>query len=256
MKKTPLSVIVITLNEERNVGDCLRSVAWADDIVVVDANSGDRTVEIAREFTERIFVRTWEGYAAAKTFAVEQTMHDWVLWLDADERVPDELRDEIRALLETHPVPCRAYEVARRAFFLGKWIRHCGWYPGYVVRLFDKQSVKFSASRVHEKIVYGGATGRLKNDLLHYTDDSLFHYFAKFNRYTSLAAIELSEKGRRASLYDMLVHPPFLFVKMYFLRRGFLDGKHGFVLSLLSAAYVFTKYAKLWEAQHVKNTVR
>lgn len=252
MKRTPLSVIVITLNEERNIGDCLRSVAWADEIVVVDACSKDATAEVAKKFTGKVFIRTWEGYAAAKTFALEQTMHDWVLWLDADERVTPELKNEIQTLLQSGTVQYQAYEVARKAFFLGKWIQHCGWYPGYVVRLFEKHAATFSASRVHEKIDYHGPIGRLQHDLLHYTDDNLFHYFAKFNRYTSLAATELSEKGRKFSFFDMLLRPPFVFVKMYIIRRGFLDGKHGFILSLLSAAYVFTKYAKVWEVQRVK----
>ncbi|HTK83092.1 MAG TPA: glycosyltransferase family 2 protein [Bacteroidota bacterium] len=243
--KSPLSVIIITRNEERNIAECLRSVDWAGDIVVVDADSSDKTVELARKSTEKVFVRKWEGYAAAKAFAMSQTSNEWVLWLDADERVTPDLRDEIQSLLAAPEF--RAYEVARRAYFLGKWIRHCGWYPGYVIRLFEKKSVRFSDSNVHESIVFQGSVGRLSNDLLHYTDDTLFHYTAKLNRYTSLAAADLKKKGTEFSLLGVVARPPFMFFKMYILKRGFLDGRHGLVLSLLSSGYVFTKYAKLWQ---------
>jgi glycosyltransferase involved in cell wall biosynthesis len=244
-----LSVIVITRNEERNIADCLRSVSWAEDIILVDAQSTDHTVELARQFTSRIFVAPWMGYAAAKNFALEQAVHDWILWVDADERVPTELAAEIQDTISRLANSCVAYEVARRAYFLGKWIRHCGWYPGYVVRLFKKRSASFSSSKVHEHVEFVGASGRLAHDLLHYTDDNLFHYFAKFNRYTSLAGEEMIGSNRRFSVYDLLVRPPFLFVKMYLFRLGFLDGMHGLILSLVSAAHVFTKYAKLWELQ-------
>jgi glycosyltransferase involved in cell wall biosynthesis len=242
-----LSVVTITLNEEQNISDCLKSVSWADELIVVDAHSTDRTVELARQYTDCVYVADWKGYAAAKAFALQQAKNEWVLWLDADERVTDELADEIREIMSNESPPYERYEVARRAFFLGKWIRHCGWYPGYVVRLFRKSSAQFSDNRVHEHIVGEGQAGRLRNDLLHFTDENLYHYFAKFNRYTSLAAGELDASRRKFSLYDTLIRPPYLFFKMYVIRLGLLDGRHGLILSLLSSAYVFTKYAKLWE---------
>lgn len=252
--KHPLSVIVITRNEERNIAACLQSVAWADEIIVVDANSTDQTVPIARQFTTKIYVKEWLGFAAAKNFALEQATNDWVLWLDADERVPVELAKEIQDIVQNSAISHKSFQVARRAYFLGKWIKHCGWYPGYVVRLFRRDAARFNNSHVHEKLEIDGTVGRLKNDLLHYTDHNLFHYFEKFNRYTSLAAQDLWEGGRRFSLYDLLVRPPFLFFKMYILRLGFLDGMQGFILSTLSAVYVFTKYAKLWEKKLRKHT--
>jgi len=242
-----LSAITITYNEEENIGDCLSSVSWADEIIVVDASSTDRTVEIARRFTGRIYVTKWEGYARAKTFALERAESEWVLWLDADERVTPALADEIRTVVQEPNPAAACYEMARRAYFLGKWIRHCGWYPGYVVRLFRKGMVRFSEGRVHERVEFEGKAGRLRNDLVHLTDENLYHYAAKFNRYTSLAALDLVDKKRGSSLTRLIVDPPFLFMKMYIFRRGFLDGRHGLVLSILSAAYVFTKYAKLWE---------
>ncbi len=243
-----LSVIVITHEEERNIGECLSSVAWADDLVVVDSGSRDRTVEIAREFTSKVFTAEWKGYAATKELALAKSSHEWVLWLDADERVTPELADEIRRAIASPQAPA-GYEVARKAFFLGKWIRHCGWYPGYVVRLFRKSHAQFNDSRVHERLIVRGETARLNHPLTHYTDDSLYHYFEKFNRYTTLAAEDTLERRGPGSfsLLDLLVRPPYLFVKMYLLRLGFLDGIHGLILSLLSASYVFCKYAKCWD---------
>ncbi|MBI5214622.1 MAG: glycosyltransferase family 2 protein [Ignavibacteriae bacterium] len=246
MKTIGLSVIVITKNEERNIRECLESVKWADEIIVVDSQSNDRTVEIAREFTENIFVIEWKGYGETKNFALTKVTNEWVFWLDADERVPKELADEIKLTIQSSR-EMTAYKVARRAYFLGKWIKHCGWYPGYVVRLFKKDSAQFTQSLVHEKVEIAGTFGQLQHDLLHYTDDNLFHYFSKFNNYTSLAAEEMKKSGRNYSLWDVLTRPPFLFFKMYFLRLGFLDGMHGFILSAVSAFYVFVKYGKLWE---------
>lgn len=244
-----ISVIVITKNEERNIVECLQSVAWADDIVVVDAQSTDRTVELVARFTPHIFIKPWMGYGGAKNFALQHVKHDWVLWLDADERVSPELAGEIQEAISRNADAGGVYEVARRAYFLGKWIKHCGWYPGYVVRLFRKSSASFTDSNVHERVEYSGLARRLQNDLIHFTDDNLFHYFSKFNRYTSLAAQDVLGSHRKFSLYDLLVRPPFLFFKMYVLRLGVLDGMHGLILSLASASYVFTKYAKLWELE-------
>lgn len=244
-----ISVITITLNEESNIAACLESASWAGELIVVDAESTDRTVEIATSYTQNVHCRKWEGYAAAKAFALSQVTHEWVLWLDADERLTPGLADEIRNMVAASTTHHEGYEVARRAYFLGKWIKHCGWYPGYALRLFRKSAVKFSTSSVHERVECAGSVGRLRNDLLHYTDDNLFHYYAKFNRYTSLAAKDLVVSGRTFRLYDLLVRPPFLFLKMYIIRLGFLDGMHGLILSLLSSAYVFTKYAKLWERE-------
>lgn len=245
--KHPLSVIIITRNEERNIVECLKSVSWANEIILVDANSTDRTVELAKQFTPRVFVKEWLGFAAAKNFALEQATNEWVLWLDADERVPTDLAKEIQTILGNSATTHKSFEVARRAYFLGRWIKHCGWYPGFVTRLFRRDSARFSNVRVHERLEIDGTTGRLKNDLIHYTDENLFHYFEKFNRYTSLAAQDLWGSGKQFSLFDVVVRPPFLFFKMYFLRLGFLDGMHGLILSMLSAAYVFVKYAKFWE---------
>lgn len=244
-----LSVIIITHNEERNIRSCLASVSWANELIVVDSQSTDTTVLIAKEFTEKVFVTPWQGYSGAKKFALTKASHEWILWLDADERIVPELRDEIQSIILSKRSEPSAYEVARRAYFVGQWIRHCGWYPGYVLRLFRKSSASFSSSSVHEYLEHSGSRGRLNHDLLHFTDDNLFHYFEKLNRYTTLAVNDLQTNGRSFSLYDLTVRPAFIFVKMYFIRAGFLDGVRGLLLSLYSAMYVFVKYAKLKEAQ-------
>ncbi|MBI5019879.1 MAG: glycosyltransferase family 2 protein [Ignavibacteriales bacterium] len=245
-----LSVIVITRNEEKNIEACLQSVAWAKEIIVVDSQSTDRTVELAKKFTKKVFVKEWLGYAGAKNYALDNATSEWILWLDADERVTSELASEIKTIVHNVTNKFTGFEVARRAYFLGKWIKHCGWYPGYVVRLFKREKVRFDDSQVHEKVNIGGATGRLKHDLLHYTDDTLYHYMEKFNRYTTLATRDMKKSGKIFSLYDIIVRPPYLFFKMFILRRGFLDGMHGFILSIMSANYVFVKYAKLREAEN------
>lgn len=248
---TPLSVIVITKNEAHNIQACLESVQWADEIIVVDAESKDETVLLAQKFTQKIFIKPWLGFAAAKQFAIEHTTHNWILWLDADERVLPELAEEINMVLSKNPSQA-AFSVARRAYFLGRWIKHSGWYPGRVPRLFHKQRAKFNSAAVHEGLEINGETGMLQHDLLHFTDPNIFHYFAKYNRYTTLAADELFAKGKCAHISDLLFRPVWQFTRMYFLRLGFLDGIQGLLLALFSSSYVFTKYAKLWEKEYVK----
>jgi glycosyltransferase involved in cell wall biosynthesis len=249
-KKSPLSVIILTRNEERNIGDCLKSVSWADEIIVLDAHSTDRTSEIASAAGGTVYQTDWLGFGKTKNIGLERAKHDWILWLDADERVTPGLAVEIEAIVSASDGAHAAFTVARRAYFLGKWIRHCGWYPGYVVRLFKKSAGRFSEREVHEFVEVRGSVGRLQSDLHHFTDETLYHYFLKFNHYTTLAAVDTDHEGKKSSLCDLLLRPPFLFLKMYIIRRGFLDGFHGLLLSLLSSAYVFIKYAKIWERRH------
>ncbi len=245
--KSKISVCVISFNEERNIEQCLKSVEWADEIIIVDSFSTDKTIEIAKLYTSKIFIQEWKGYSEAKNYAIQNASYDWILSIDADERVTQELKSEIIAVINDRNKGYSGYKVARRAYFLGKWIKHCGWYPAYVVRLFRKDSGTFSNSRVHERFELVGEIGTLKNDMLHFTDDNLLHYFNKFNKYTSLAADDLDEKRIPFRVWHLLIKPIYTFFKMFVLKRGFLDGLHGLVLSVLSSAYVFTKYAKLWE---------
>lgn len=242
-----LTVITLTLNEAHNIGPCLESVRWADEILVIDSGSTDGTIGAARAYTDGIHTITWKGYGAARNFALEKATGDWILWLDADERVTPELAEEIRGVLRNDPADADAYAIARRAYFLGRWIRHSGWYPGRVTRLFRRGKGRFSETRVHEQLQVDGTTVVARHDLLHLTDPDLVHYLQKFNRYTTLAAQDMAAAGRRFAYRDVTIRPAFQFVKMYVLRRGFLDGLEGFVLAVLSSAYVFTKYAKLFE---------
>lgn len=242
-----LSVITLTMNEERNIAECLESVAWADELIVVDSGSTDGTVALARRFTPNVITLPWRGYGAARNAALERATGDWILWLDADERVTPALAEEIRGYLAQDSQRLSGYAVGRRAYFCGKWIRHCGWYPSRIVRLFRRGKGKFSETNVHEQLLLEGSVARASNDLLHFTDPDLQHYFTKFNIYTSLAARDMRAAGRRFRLRDLLVRPAYQFFKMYVLRLGVLDGLHGFILCVVSAAYVFVKYAKLWE---------
>ncbi len=242
-----LSVLILVKNEAHNVEECLESVAWADEKVVIDTGSTDGTVEKAKKWTPKVFETQWQGFAGTKNWGLQRVTGDWVLWLDADERVTPELAAEIQQVLSSPQKD--GYEMPRKANFLGHWILHGGWYPGYVLRLVRREQAHFEESRVHEGLKRPPRVGRLKNPLLHYTDPTLEHYLTKFNRYTTLAAEDLRERGRRFHLRDLLFRPLHLFLKMYIFKAGFLDGFPGFLLAQLSAFYVFTKYAKLFEWQ-------
>lgn len=244
-----ISSIIIAKNEELNIKRCLDSqIGVIDDIVlIIDSSTSDNTFKIASAYPGiHCEVVEWKGYAETKNYALGLARNDWIFWIDADEEITEELRSELDEFKQSNPV-YSAYSVARRAFFLGRWIKHSGWYPSRVVRLFNKNFARFNSKSVHEGLEVKGGTGILKNDLNHFTDPSIEHYFSKFNSYTSLAAKDLYEKKRKVSVGDFLIRPVFLFFKMYILRLGFLDGIHGLILALFSSAYVFTKYAKLWE---------
>lgn len=254
MNEIRLSSIIIAKDEESNIKRCLDSlIGVIDDIVVIiDSRTTDNTFKLVSEYPGiNCEILEWKGFAETKNYALSKTKFDWVLWIDADEELTEDLKSELMLFKQSIP-QYAAYTVARRAFFLGKWIKHSGWYPSKVVRLFNKVSANFNNKSVHEGLVINGTIGSLKNDLNHFTDPTIKHYFSKFNNYTSLAANELFIKGKKSSLSDFLIRPLFLFVKMYIFRLGFLDGLHGLILALFSSFYVFTKYAKLWELNRNK----
>lgn len=243
-----ISSIILAKDEEHNIARCIDSQAGCIDeiIVIVDSRTKDNTLNILKEKGVVYEVCQWQGYARTKEYALSKASNDWIFWIDADEALTPELKNEILEFKMGKPA-FSAYSVPRKANFLGRWIMHSGWYPGRVERLFSKSRAHFSNKDVHEHLVVEGETGRLKHDLEHYTDPSIKHYFDKFNIYTSLAAEELFKKNRSASLKDILLRPPFLFFKMYIMKLGFLDGLNGFMLAVFSSLYVFTKYCKLWE---------
>jgi glycosyltransferase involved in cell wall biosynthesis len=241
-----LSVAVVTLNEEERLRACLESVVWADEIVVVDAGSSDKTMAIAREFTDRALFRAWEGYGAQKNFAVGQCRGDWILSLDADERVSDALREEIRAALVSGG-PEVGFYLPRQNLFQGRWVRHGGLYPDWQLRLFRRGRGAFVERAVHESVRVDGPAGRMRAPLVHESYRSIGDAVARLNRYSDLAATELALAGQGGRLVDLLMRPVWRFVSMYLLRAGFLDGWRGLVLAGLHAHYVFLRAAKVRE---------
>jgi glycosyltransferase involved in cell wall biosynthesis len=252
---TRLSVTIVAWNEEERLRACLESVTWADEIIVVDAESTDKTVALAREFTDRVWVRPWPGFAAQKNFALEQATGDWVLSLDADERVTPELRARVARVLAADG-PADGYSVPRRNMFWGAWVRHGGLYPDYQLRLFRRRAGRFLADAVHESVRVEGKVETLGEALLHHSYRSLEDFVQRSNRYSTLAAGEWIRRGKRAGLADLIFRPLGRFLSMYIIRRGFLDGWRGFVLAVLYADYVFLRTAKAWEARLTRDERR
>lgn len=248
-----LTVTVITRNESANIDAALDSVAWADEIVVVDAESTDDTAAIARRHAAHVEVRPWPGFSAQKNYAASLASHDWIFSLDADERVPPPLAAEIRALLASAPA-ARGYRVPRISYYLGRWIRGTDWYPDYQLRLYDRRVGEWNGRRVHESVRLEGEPGLLKNDLQHYPYRDISHHLATIDRYTTLAAEQMQADGRRPSLAGVAVHPPFAFFRNYVLRAGFREGGVGFLVSVLNSYYVFLKLAKAWQVSRGSRT--
>jgi glycosyltransferase involved in cell wall biosynthesis len=221
-------------------------VVWADEVIVVDAGSSDKTPAIAREFTDRVLFRAWTGYAAQKNFALAQCRGDWILSLDADERVPEPLRDELRVVLAGDPAVAGFY-LARQNFFQGRWVRHGGLFPDYQLRLFRRGRGAFADLAVHESARVDGPTGRLRHALVHESYRGVEDFVARASRYADLAARALAAEGRGGGAADLLLRPAWRFVRMYVLQRGFLDGWRGLVLAGLYAQYVFLRAARTRE---------
>jgi glycosyltransferase involved in cell wall biosynthesis len=243
-----LSVTVITHNEAADIAAALQSVGWADEIVVVDAESTDDTVAIAERFTDQVVVHPWSGYVDQKNRAAALARNDWILSLDADERVTAPLADEIRSTLSSPP-PHAAYRVPRVTRHLGRWIRSTDWYPDYQIRLYDRRAAKWTGRYVHEGLTVNGTLGDLRGELQHFAYRDVSDHLETIDRYSTLAARQMHEQGRRASVLDLAGHPPLAFLRNYVLRGGFRDGLPGLVVSAMNAYYVFLKFAKLWEIQ-------
>jgi len=241
----PFSLVVITRDAAAELPECVASAAFAAEVVVVDSGSGDDTVPTARRLGARVIERAWPGFGAQKQYAVEAAANDWVLCLDADERVSDALAASIRAAFEGGAPAAPAYALARRNRFLGRWLAHGEGYPDWTVRLFDRRRARWSDDVVHERVVVQGAAARLTGDLLHASAESLDAYIAKQNRYTTLQATALHAKGDRASALRVALAPLARFVRFYVFRLGFLDGVAGFAHIAIGAFASFLKYAKL-----------
>lgn len=241
--KTRLSVAIITLNEECNLAECLASVAFANEIVVVDGGSHDRTCEIARAAGARVIeAADWLGFGVQKNRAIDACSGDWVLSIDADERVPQNLRDEIQAVLRDSAFD--VYEIPRSSYYCGRFMRHSGWWPDYVRRLFRRGAARFSSAPVHESLQTDKAVGRLHSALEHWSFRTMEQVLGKVNHYSSLSAPMVLQRGGRPTVMTAVVHGLFAFFRTYFLKRGFLDGSHGFMLAVSNAEGSYYRYIK------------
>jgi glycosyltransferase involved in cell wall biosynthesis len=247
--KQKISVTIRTFNEEKNIRECLESVSWADEIVVVDSNSRDNTVAIAREFTDTVISQPWLGYIAQSQFATDQARNIWVLHLDADERISPALGDEI-ASLDLANSPYDAYEMPRRHFFMRRWINHSAWYPDYKIRLFRKDVCRWGGYAPHDEVKVTGRRKKLKNDIVHYIYQNIEHFAATKNSYSSLTAVDHAASGRKARIVDFTLRPLYAFLYRYFIRMGIADGVAGFAISVMEAHAVFLKYIKLYEIRN------
>ena len=245
-----LTVTIITRNESAHIAAALESVAWANEIIVVDSDSTDDTVAIAKRYTTHVVVRPWPGYVEQKNYAASLATGDWILSLDADERVTPGLASEIKALLGGNP-PQQAYRIPRVAWHLGRWIRTTDWYPDFQLRLYDRRRARWTGQYVHEAVSVDGQVGSLTGELQHYPFRNISDHLATIDRYTTLAAKQMYESGRRASVTDLVFQGPLAFLRNYIAKSGASDGAVGLVISVMNAYYVFLKFAKLWEIRAV-----
>ncbi len=256
-KATAFTACIITFNEEDNIEAALESIGFADEIIVVDSHSTDRTRELAcgfrgcsrdgREVKPRVIERDWPGHVEQKNFAIDQAQHDWVLCLDADERVSPQLRREIETVLAVDSPVFDGYTMPRKTYYLGRWISRGGWYPDRKLRLFRRSRGRWGGVNPHDHVKIEGRTQNLQGDLYHYSYRNMAEHIRTINFFTDIASREKQKSRVRHPLVRMLVQPPFKFFKMYILKQGFREGVAGLIIAILGMFYVFLKYAKLWE---------
>ncbi|KAA3619698.1 MAG: glycosyltransferase family 2 protein [Calditrichaeota bacterium] len=244
--KNKISCVIVTKNEEHNIARCLESVKWMDEILVVDSESEDRTIEICQSFGCKISRQAWMGFGKTKAFAVTQAQHDWIFSIDADEEMTPELKDKLVRLLQENE-PAAGYYIRRRSFYLGHLIRFSGWNRDYPLRFFNRKSGNFNEKEVHESVRINGPKSYIEECLLHYTYPTIESHLQKIDRYTTLGAQQLFENGKRASVISAIIRGKLKFLKMYILQAGILDGFAGLNLALISAFGVYLKYLKLWK---------
>lgn len=248
-----IAAVVITKDEEHNIAACLESIRWVDELIVVDAESRDRTVELAKGYSPRVFVRPWAGYGPQKNFGIDQAGAEWILVVDADERVTDDLRREIQALLAARPdEEIGGYEIPRRNFFYGKWIQGGGLFPDYQLRLFRKMSGRYDDVRLHENLRLSGRRERLRAPFDHYSMPTVNHHIRKMMRYTTLGADEKLKRVTHINGWVIATHHLGTMLKTLFVRGGYRDGVHGLVVAMFAGLHTFVKYAKAWERLNVR----
>lgn len=251
MDKTPVSLVIITYNEEKNIERCIQSVPFAADIVVLDSGSTDRTVDIARRLGARVKVEAWRGFQKQKTRAMALGLHDWVISLDADEGLSPEAAQEIEELLAESKMDRDGYEMPRMTYHLGRWIRHSGWYPDRQLRFFNRTKCQWTETEVHERVT-GENIGRLKGAILHWSFDGLAAQVDTINRYSGLMATQWEKKGKSFSAVKMATKPLGKFIEKFFVKGGWRDGMAGFIIAAASSFAIFLRFAKLWEMKHMK----
>jgi glycosyltransferase involved in cell wall biosynthesis len=253
-RKGRISTCIITYNEEENIRDCIESVLWTDEIVLVDSRSTDRTVEIARTYTDRIFIKDWDGFVGQKNFAASQCSYPWILSLDADERVSPELKMEIQCLFKNGREPDEdGFLIPRHTFYLGRWINHGGWYPDHQLRLFRRDKGRWEGEGIHERVVISGKKGYLRGDIIHYTYRNISHQLKTIDRFSDISVNLWLNKGKRPNFVGFLFHPAVKFFETYIYKGGFLDGIPGLIIAMASSFYIFVKYAKLWEKKILRS---
>ncbi len=247
-----LSVIVITKNEEQHIQRCLESVSWADEIIVLDSGSQDNTLALARAYTDKVFSTDWPGFGIQKQRALEKASGDWVLSIDADEYVTLELREQLQQAMSQNDVD--GMEIPRLSSYCGREIKHGGWWPDYVLRLFKREKGKFTAELVHERVEIDGLIGQLSSPLLHEAFISPEEVLHKLNSYSTLSARKLHAAGKKASISQAIFKGLWTFIRTYFLQAAFLDGQHGLLLAISNAEGAYYKYVKLWALQNDMTT--
>jgi glycosyltransferase involved in cell wall biosynthesis len=246
VEKVSVSVYVLTYNNRRTIEQCLKSLSWAEELVVVDSFSTDGTYEICQRYTDKTYQRKWTGHRDQYQYAVNQTTRDWIMFVDADEEIPTELAEEIRKVLDKGTKDIDGFLVYRRTYYLGRWIRFGGWYPDCEVRLYRRDKGRWEGG-LHAKVVVDERVGSLKNQYLHYTYRDISDQIQTIDKYSQIAAEDMFMSGEKFSFFKLLFHPPFRFIKEYLFKSGFRDGLPGFIIIVSTMFYVFIKYAKLWE---------
>ncbi|MBN1255767.1 MAG: glycosyltransferase family 2 protein [Deltaproteobacteria bacterium] len=243
-----ISVYVLTFNNERTIERCLESIRWADELVIVDSYSTDDTLDRCRRFTNQVYQRKWTNHQDQYQYAADLTANRWVMFVDADEEIPPALAQEIQEELKIKDGQWDGYIVHRHTYYLGRWIQHGGWYPDYEIRLYDRNKGKW-AGGLHAKVTVDGRIKTLQNRYHHYTYRDISDQIQTIDRYSQIASEDMLREGKNFSLINMLLNPPFRFIKEYIFKRGFLDGIPGLIIIVSTMFYVFIKHAKLWERQ-------